>query len=191
MGKFIVRDKHIAFVNAVISGMPQYQAYIEFISPSKKLKKATAEGGAHKLMKRSDMKNLMERIRAERQNAITAEISRNVGKEFQALILSTEEIDAFHSAVLQGQVEVEEVIIMKTLQYDDKGNVIKKSDTPMRIKRGPNIREKQISAQELYRRRGNYAPTKLMGAFGKVDDEGNLENVQRFVVLSNGERIPL
>lgn len=191
MGKFIVRDKHIAFINAVVSGMPQYQAYIEFISPTKKLKKATAEGGAHKLMKRSEMKNLLETIKTERQNAITAEISRNVGKEFQTIILTAEEIDAFHSAVLQGQVEVEEVVILKTLTYDEKGNVIKKQDTPMRIKRGPNIREKQISGAELYRRKGSYAPTKMWGAFKNIPNDDKPEDVERYVMLSDGTRIPL
>lgn len=191
MAKFVIRDKHVAFVNAIASGMPRYEAYLKFISTRKNVKKTTAEAGASKIMARSEMKNLLERVMKERQDAITAEISRNVGKEFQAIILSTEEIDAFHCAVLQGQVEVEEVIIMKTLTYDEKGNVIKKQDTPMRIKRGPNIREKQISGAELYRRRGSYAPSKMFGAFKNLDDDGGPENVERYVMLSTGEKIPL
>lgn len=192
MGKFIIRDKHIAFANAIVSGMPQYQAYIQHIAVNKKLKKETAHTGATKIMARSEMKQLVEKIKQERQDAINQEVARNIGKEFQTTILTTEEIDAFHCAVLQGLVEVEEVIIMRTLTYDEKGRVIKKTDTPMRVKRGPNIREKQVSAQELYRRRGDYKPMKFLGAFGKVNEEdGTLENVQRFVLLSNGERIPL
>lgn len=193
MAKFIIRDKHVQFVNAIASGMPRFEAYIKFISPTKKLKKTTAEVGAAKIMARSEMKNLLDKVMKERQEAITAEISRNVGKEFQATILSTEEIDAFHCAVLQSQVEIEEVIIMKTLTYDEKGNVIKKADTPMRVKRPPNVREKQISAAELYRRRGSYAPSRMLGAWGRVnaDDPDKLEDVQRFVLLANGERIPL
>lgn len=191
MGKFKINDRHIAFANAVAGGMEQYKAYIEFMSIGKKAKKMTASANASGLMKRHEIKSLIEQASKARAEAITGVMSRNVAQEFSTILLTVDELDSFHSSVVQGKIEVEEVVPVYTNSYDKAGRITQRTTSFMRVKRPPNIREKQISVQELYKRGGNYAPSRLFAALGAVNEEGELANVERVVVLSSGEKLPL
>lgn len=195
MGKFKVSDKHVAFVNAIAGGMTNYEAYQQFMSPGKKAAKMTAAKNASVLLKRPQMKELLARTIREREQAITGVITRNIAKEFSTILLNVDELDAYHSAIVQGLVEVEEVVPQFTVNeiLDGQGKVIKRQRVQsfVRVKRPPNIREKQISIDALYKRNGNYAPSRLFAGVGRVNDEGDIENVERYIILSNGEKLPL
>ena len=192
MANFKINDRHIAFCNAIAGGMKDFQAYIEFMSPGKKAKKGTAAAHASRLLKRPQIQQLIEQARKARAEAITGEAARIVAKEFSTTLLTVDELDAYHSAVVQGLVEVEEVVPVYTNTYDKAGRIVSRQTSFMRVKRPPNIRERQISIAELYKRQGSYAPSKLFGAFAKAKEEdGEQEIVERFVLLSTGEKIPL
>lgn len=195
MGKFKLNDRHVAFCNAVAAGMDQFKAYQEYMSPGKKAAKMTAAVRSTGLMKRPEIKEIIERSKAARELEITGAMTRDIGKEFKAITLTTEEVDSFHYAVLQGQVEVEEIVPQWVTKesYNKNGVLVAKERVQqmIRIKRPPNVREKQVSADAIYKRFGNYAPSKMFGAFGKVNEEGQLEDVKRMVILSTGERIEL
>lgn len=196
MSKFRVNDRHVAFVNGIAAGMDDYKAYQQYMSPGNKAGKMTAAANACKLLKRPEIKELLANARKARNEAITEVATRNIGKEFTTVPLTLDEMDAFHYAVIQGLVEVEEVVPQYAYSevLNEAGKVIKRQRTQtfVRVKRPPNIREKQFSLDYLHKRQGNYAPTKMLGAFGKVnDDSGELENVERYVMLSNGEKILL
>jgi hypothetical protein len=195
MGRFKINDRHVAFANAIAAGMDHYKAYQEYMSPGKKAKRMTASANASVLLKRKEIKDLVDRARKEREAAITGVMLREVGKEFSTTLLTVDELDNFNSAVIQGLVSVEEIVPTYTVNetLDDQGKVIKRSKTRsfVKITRPPNIREKQASVQELYKRFGNYAPSRLFAGVGRVNDEGDIENVERFIILSNGDRIPL
>lgn len=192
MGKFQTNDKHVAFCNAVAGGMDAYKAYIEYLSPGKKATKRTAAPHASKLMKRPEIQQLINQAKRIRGEEIIRTSARVVAQEFATTILTVEEMDSFHSAIVQGLVQVEEVIPVYKNTYDDKGRIKTRESNFVRVKRPPNIRERQISISELYKRNGNYAPAKLLGAFGKVNEEtGDMENVERFVIFSDGSKVPL
>lgn len=195
MGKFKVSDKHVAFVNAIAGGMNNYEAYQQFMSPGKKAAKMTAAKNASVLLKRPEMKELLARTIREREQAITGVITRNIAKEFSTILLNVDELDAYHSAIVQGLVEVEEVVPQFTVNeiLDNEGKVVKRQRVQsfVRVKRPPNIREKQISIDALYKRNGNYAPSRLFAGVGRVNDEGEIENVERYIILSNGDKLPL
>lgn len=196
MNNFRITDKHILFASDVAAGKDQYQAYIDHLATRKDIKKEGAKVQSSKLINRPEMKQLIEKIRKEKTEALVSITARQVAKEFKTVLLETEELDAYHCAIIQGMVEVEEVVPVYTYEdvLNEKGQVIKRIKKPsfMKVKRPPNIREKQISIDAIYKRRGNYAPAKLFGAFGNVNDEtGDIENVERFVILSTGEKIPL
>jgi len=196
MAKFKINDRHVQFCNAVAGGLELYKAYQEHMSPGKLAKRMTAAVHASRLMKQPEIVQLIDKARAARGEAITAEITRNVAKEFsETTLLTVDELDKYHCAIVQGLVEVEDVVQVYrwTDILDKNGQVVKRTKEAnfMRIKRPPNIREKQISISELYKRNGNYAPSKIFGAMGKVNDEGEVENVERFVILSDGSKIPM
>jgi hypothetical protein len=196
MGKFKINDRHVAFCNAIASGMDNYKAYQEYMSPGKKAGKNTASVNANALIKRPAIQELIEQARKARAEAITGEMTRVLAPEFSTLILLPEELDAFHSAIVQGKALVEEVVpVYKwTETFDKNGNLIerKKEANFVSVKRPPNVREKQISIDALYKRGGHYPAIRLFGAFKNLgNDDVPEELVERVVLLSNGEKIPL
>src|SRR3972149_6581258 len=174
MAKFKLKDKHVLFVNAIVGGMTARQAYIEHIAVNEKVTIHSASVTASRLMTRPEIKQLLERTRLAREEAITGEISRQVAKEFTGLVLTNDEMDAYNSAIVQGFVEVEEVVPQWTLDeiLDGEGKVVKrtKRQTFVRVKRPANIRERQISMDILFKRFGSYAARKLFAAVGNVND---------------------
>lgn len=194
-GKFKLNDKHIAFANAIAGGMDQQDAYIKFIATRPDISKGTAATNASGLMKRKEVREVVDRAKAARELEITGIAVRNIPQEFKTSVLTTDELDGYHSAIVLGLVEVEELIQVYNWveTYDKKGNMIGRTRQAqvMKVPRKPNIREKQISMDALFKRTGSYAPSRLFAAIGKINDEGDIENVERFVLLSNGEKIPL
>lgn len=195
MGKFKVQPRHIQFCNAVAAGMEQYKAYQQFVSPGGKAKDTTAVSRASDLAKRPEIQKILNEVRAVFQAKITNEAAKALDPVFSEVVLTVDQLDSYHSAIIQGKVEVEEVIhSYKWIEkLDANGNVIsrKKEPTFVRVKRPPNIREKQVSIDAMYRRFGNYAPSRLFGAMGKVNDDGEVEDVERFVLLASGEKVPM
>lgn len=191
--RFKIQPRHIAFVHAIVGGMTATQAYIEHMSPGKKANNGTARSNASGLMKRPEIQKVYEDAVAARDKAITEVHLRNIPKEFSTPLLSTDELDAYHSAIVLGLVDMEEYF--QSFQWEEiidpeTNKIIKRVRKPVLIpiKRKPNFREKQISMDALYKRTGSYAPSKLFAAVGSVNDEGELENVERYVVYSTGEK---
>lgn len=191
MNKFQLKDKHVAFCNDVASGKEKFQAFIDHISINKKSSKASAAVNASKLLARPEIQECIARCRAAREAEITGVAVRNIDPVFKSLVLSVDEMDAYHSAVIQGMVEVEEVVPVYNTTYDKNGKVLSKTTSFMRVKRPPNIREKQISIDALFKRRGAYAPVKSLNAFKTFgdNDNGEIEEMERYIIFSNGEKM--
>lgn len=190
-------DRLLKLVNAVATGMDQTDAYLQHYS-NKGTKRRSATFQASKILGRPAVQDLLKQAREQRALAVKLEMDKQqkvYAKEFLEKVLTVDHLDSFHSSVIQGLVEVEEYVPVYTVEevLDLAGNVIKRIRKPglLPTKRKPNIREKQISVDALYKRNGNYAPGKLLGAFANVNDDGELENVKRFVIMANGERVPL
>lgn len=194
----LTTDKLLKFIYAVAAGMNQDEAYIQHYSRNGKCKKATARTNASELLAKPANRELLAKARQERVDAMKLELQLNqqkVAKEFIEKVLTVDQLDSFHSSVIQGFVEVEEYVPIYTVEeiLDHNGRVIKKIRKPglSKITRKPNIREKQVSVDALYKRNGNYAPGKVVGAFGNVNDDGEVENIKRFVIMANGDRMPM
>jgi len=187
------------FVNAVATGMEQTEAYLQHIAKPHCSKRSATET-ASKILAKPKVQDMLIKARQEHELVLKLEMekSRKVyAKEFMEKVLTVDHLDSFHSSVIQGLVDVEEFVPVYTVEeiLDSTGTrVVKRIRKPglLPTKRKPNIREKQVSVDALYKRFGNYAPSKVLGAFGQVpDDGGELQNVKRFIILANGERVPL
>ncbi len=194
MAKFKITDKYVAFANAIAGGMDQYKAYIKYVAVKKNCTKGSAMVRASRIALRPEIQDIINKARAARGEAITQVIAREVAEEFKATHLTVEELDSWHYAVIQGKVMIEEVVPQITYNeiLDKEGKVVQRQRTQnfVRVLRPPNVREKQISVDAIYKRNGNYAPSRLFAAVKNMDD-GLDENVQRVVVLSDGTELPL
>jgi hypothetical protein len=195
MGKFKVTDKYVAFANAIAGGMDQYKAYIKYVAVKKDCTKGNAMVRSSRLALRPEIKAIIEKARGERSDAITQVIAREVAEEFKTTHLTVDELDSWHYAVIQGKVMVEEVIPQWTTTeiFDKQGNVVQRQRVQnfVRVSRPPNVREKQNSVDAIYKRNGDYAPSRLWAAMKNVDDPAGEENVQRVIMLSDGSTVPL
>lgn len=195
--KFKLLDKHVAFCNAVVAGEDHWKAYLKFISPRKDAKRTTSQVNASKLMKRPQIKACIKRIQKEREEHITEANLALIPKEFTTTALTIDQMDSFHYSVALGLTMIEEHVVVYRVEeiLNQDGKVAKRVRIPniQKYLRAPNVREKQISIAEIYKRFGSYAPSKLAGWFktqpGNEDDPG--ENVERFVLLSNGDKIAI
>jgi hypothetical protein len=195
--KVTTEERILKFVLGIASGLDQTDSYLQFYS-KKPIPKRTATIQASKLVATSKVQTMLAKAREERALAIREELAKaqqNVAKEFLEAVLTVDQMDAFHSSVVKGMVEVEEFIPIYTTEeiLNEKGAVIKRIRKPglSKIIRKPNVREKQVSVDALYKRFGSYAPLKAFGAFGKVNDEGQVEKVKRFIIMATGERVPM
>lgn len=186
-------DKLLSFVNAIASGMDRYKAYIRFYAKNPKIKPSSARSCAAILLGKAHVQDLLTKALEVRKTVIPEimeQQARTVGKEFAAIQLTTEEMDNFHSAVIQGQVEVVENITVYTWTdiLDGKGKVIRRERRAgvMKATRPPNIKEKQVSIDALYRRRKAY-PAAI--PFGKDDDAEGM--TIDFIMMADGTKQPL
>jgi hypothetical protein len=191
-------DRILKMVNGVASGMDQTEAYLKFYSKKPTIPKRTATFQASRLFAKSEIQELLQQAREQRAVALKEELAKSqrvVAKEFIQQVLTVDQLDSFHSSVIQGFVNVEDHVPVYTVEeiLNEDGKVIKRIRKPglLPITRKPNIREKQVSVDALYKRNGNYAPGKIAGAFGNVNEDGELENIKRFVIMASGERVPM
>lgn len=185
----------IAFVNAVASGMDQYKAYLEFIAKKKTIKKDSATSRASKLLRQSNVVQLLNQAIANREIAMKQALSvraEEVAKEFCSQNLTIEELDSFHTAVIRGIVEVEENVAVYTWNefVDENGKVYKRTRTAgiMKAKRPPNVREKQISVDALYRRRKAYP---AVNPFGPKEEDGSEGEAIPYIILADGSELKM
>lgn len=188
-GKFKVLDKHILFANDIAAGVDQWKAYQKHISP--KSAKPTAQTKSSGLANLPPIKKLIQKAQQARQDSIIKYNAENLPEELKGVILTVEDLDMLHYNIVRGKVLVEEVIPVQTITKDERGREVSRTTSFMRVKRTPNIRERQASASEIYKRFGHYAPNKVLGAFKNMDNDGEGENIERFIMLSTGEKIPM
>lgn len=189
----IITKRHIDFA----------KVYVQTLSPADAYQKAYKHKdrnycriAAHGLLKKPEIKGLIDKFRIE-QDQLVSEGRKKALEDLKDQILTDIELDYFHSQVLRGQLMVEEVFQVREYvptQYDKAGGIIPGTGrwavTFKKVQRKPNIREMQFSAAELYKRKGSYAPLKIRPVTGANDPEDEDEQPQRFILLSNGERLP-
>jgi len=195
MSYFNLKDNHIAFCNAVVNGMKPREAYLKFVAKDpKQMTYASASVCGSQLLKRPEIKNTIEKFQLKLIEQVTGETSRIIAKEFTTTMLTVDEMDCFHSAIIQGLVEVEEVVPVYRWNevLNSKGAIVQRTKEAnfVRVKRPPNIKEKQISIDALYKRFGNYAARKFIGAIGELNGNGDV-TIKRMILLSTGEKIPM
>jgi len=198
LANFTPTDRYQKFVSAIASGLDQTEAYLNFYTKNKSLAKRSATISASKLLMKPFIQDMLKEAREQRALAVKQELAksaRTVAKEFVEQVLTVDQMDSFHSSVIKGLVDVEEFVPVYTVEeiLDAEGKVIKRIRKPglLPTRRKPNIREKQVSVDALYKRFGNYAPSKMLGAFATTNDEGEIENIKRFVIMASGERLPM
>jgi hypothetical protein len=160
----------------------------------------SAGPSAHNLLKKQEIKDYIDKLKRDKEKQMQ-ETRKQELELIKEQVLTEIELDFFHSQVLRGEIMVEEVIPTREyvpVEKDDKGNVIlgtgRWAVSFKSVRRKPNIREMQISADQLYRRKGSYAAIKIKPTRGDNDDDiidETPQPAQRFILLSNGERLPL
>lgn len=200
MRNIVITDKHHGFTQAIATGLEGYKAYKQFIAKGK-VKDATARSAASKLLAYPEIQELLEVKRKQRITAIeqannnvikkaAQEAVESLSPDFFGIALTTDNLDQLHYNIVKGLVEVEEIFPVKKITKQG-GKVVEETVSFERIMRKPTIRERQASIDALYKRFGSYAPVKGAFGFGKLDNENEGEdNAKRFVVLSDGTKIP-
>lgn len=180
----------LAFVSAVANGMDQGKAYTQFLAKKKTLKPTSAVARASRLLRRPEINKMYDEaieVRKKVVSEVIKEQSRVLAREFSAIQLTTDELDSFHSAVIQGQVEMIENIVVYTWQeeLDELGNVVKRIRNAgiMKATRPPNIKEKQASVDALYRRRKAYP---AVSGF-KTPEDGE-EEIVDYILNADGSK---
>jgi phage terminase small subunit len=170
------------------------ESYLKFYTDSKR---KSANVAAHYLLKRPEIQEFISFLEADMEEK-EKEVRERAIAELKKKIISMVELDVFHSQVVRCEVEVEDVLpVREYIPFDAKiPNSGRWLISFKRIKRLPNLRERQISAAELYRRQGAYAPTKTKfieegDGLLPANGNGNGNGSARFVILANGEKIPI
>lgn len=187
-------NKHIEFCREFMASNSATDAYSKAFK--NKNRRSCSVAASYLLTKRPEIKELIEKMRRDKEQQLIAFKEKEL-QDLKQQVLSEIELDFFHSQVLRGQMLVEEVYQVREyvpVQKDQLGQLVPGTGrwavTFKKVTRPPNIREKQISADMLYRRKGSYAPLKIR-PIGIEDGDGEeSENEERVLILSNGERIP-
>ena len=196
MSGFILKEKHLAFCNDFVSGLPSWEAYQKHIARPGSTKRSCLSA-VSKFITKKEVRLAIDKIRKTREEHIIQSQARIVAKEFSTKVLTVDEMDCFHSAVAQGLVMVEELVPVYHWEevLDGEGKIIRREKKVqfMQVKRPPNIKEKQYSISELYKRGSHYPAPRFFGAFKNLDNDDPTAdiNTERFILLSNGERVPL
>lgn len=186
--KLKVSAKHYEFASKVAAGIPQTDAYMQTLATASTGRK-TASVKASIMAARPEIQAIIKRAKKELEDEILKKNAKNLPAEFKTKALTIEQLDGFLYAVILGKIDTEEIIPVQTIHRNKDGKEIKRTWRVERVKRKPNVKEKQQAVDMLYKRFGSYAPNRLFAAVGSVNEEGDLENVERVVVLSNGERL--
>lgn len=142
---------------------------------------------AHKLLAKPEIKEHIAKLEKDKE-AQLIELRKNELEKLKLEILTEIELDYFHSQVVRGQIEVEEVVQVKEyipLQIDNQGKTIEGTGISIssfkKIKRPANIMERQRSAMELYKRKGSYALLKK--PVNNFDDAEEAEEIKEAEVM--------
>lgn len=186
--KLKITNAYRAFAASVAGGEDAYKAFLKHIG-TPKTSPATAKVRASLLLNKPPIKALVAKASEELNKAIVKANIDTLPEELKTVMLTVDQIDSFHYAVLKNAVEVEEIHPVTTIKRDKNGREVERTVTFHKVKRRANIRERQISSDYIYKRLGSYAPTKIFGAFKDIDEP--TEKAPRFLLLSNGEKIEL
>lgn len=181
--------KHLRIINHfVLTGNKDESYRTEFPTV-----KSTAT--SHHFFNKPEIKEKVEEIMAIRDIAYTDGIKKTLEKMSEQ-VASEIEIDVFHTSVLRGQIMMIEHFAVREKRFNEKNGVIEDVAVIKKIERPPTIKEKQISASELYKRRGSYKAVQRVQI--EQDDTKSAEiaksgsqDIMRVVILSNGERLPI
>jgi hypothetical protein len=152
-----------------------------------------------KLLKKEDVQTFIDKLRRAKEEQIIAGRKKEI-EDLKEQVLHEIELDVMHSQICRGAMLVEEIYQVREyvpVQKDDSGQLVPGSGrwavTFKRVTRAPNIREKQISSDLLYKRKGSYAPLKIRATGGANDadiEDADSQPEERYIILSNGNRLP-
>jgi phage terminase small subunit len=186
--KLKITNAYRAFAASVAGGEDAYKAFLRHIG-TPKTSPATAKVKASRLLQQPPIKALVAKASEELNRAIVKANIETLPEELKTAMLTIDQIDSFHYAVIKNLVEVEEIHPVTTIRRDKNGREVERTVTFHKVKRKANIRERQLSTDYIYKRLGSYAPTKIFGAFKDLDEP--TEKVARTLILSNGVEVDL
>lgn len=183
-----LRGRHYDFARHVVENNNPMAAYKKFY---KCKNNNVASAGSTKLVKRPEIQELIVTMQRDKEAMIKQARSEELEK-MKDQIISEIELDKFHTDVLRNDISVEEIIVMREFtpaHKDGKGNDIpgRWISAIKKIQRAPNLREKQISADQLFKRKGSFAAVKVKA---EVDLSDNRETT-RLIKLSDGSTLPM
>lgn len=194
-------EKHIQVIKKFIETGEQAASYSAFMGRKKPESDKVA---ASNFFKRPEVKKMLKLLQDAKEKGIVSATEKVYADLYAKEIASELELDIFHTKVVRGQIEVQEVFAVKEKMIVNKlvnGKLVPLVEEKVlfkRVQRLPTIKEKQYSAAELYKRSGSYKPFKVKVSDNQDDQEaaeqakGNqVETVERFIVLSNGEKLKM
>lgn len=196
-------EKHIAVIREFLDTNEQTASWIKHFSTGNTNSERVA---ASIFFKRPEVKKMLKVMRDTRDKAILQATQKTYEKLFSEEIASDLELDIFHTSVIRGKVEVEEIFEVKEkrlVPFTDAATGHRKTiveDTTVfkRVKRLPNISERQASAKELYKRRGSYKMVPRAQDGDQDDTEqaemskGNeVTAIRRTIMLSDGKLLEM
>ncbi len=188
-----LRLKHKEFCKLIAEN--EFSATEAYCRSFNTTNRKTAAPCASRLLEKKEILDEIEKFKEEKSklaNEIALASKAQAITEMKAQILNDIELDYFHSQVVRGEVEIEELWPVREyipLTKDDprSGRWLVSFK---KVKRLPNVREKQISASELYKRMGSYATPKAKLFIEDDRDERDKTPKQDVIILSDGTTIP-
>lgn len=186
-------DRHIEAIKEFIVTSQQGASWEKYFGTGNKDADKVA---ASKFFKRPEAKRMVKILRDSREKAIVEATKKTYEKLYAEQIASELELDIFHTKVLRGEAEMEEVFAVREKRFNAMAKTMEEQVVFKRVKRTPSIKEKQISSDLLYKRKGSYkGVTKVQieqddqkaAAIAK-DGQGQIE---RCVILSDGTKLPI
>lgn len=157
----------------------------------------TSKSNSCKLVQKPEIKAYIEKLQKDKHD-VTERAKELAADNLKDKIISETELDYFHTQVMRGEIMVEEVYPVREyipIQRNDKNEILAGTGKWIisfkKITRAPNIRERQLSASELYRRKGSYSPTKFKAEIEDAQGKEDATDKTNFIILSDGSKIPL
>lgn len=149
---------------------------------------------SHHFFNKPDVKKKVEEVTAIRDKFYSDGI-KNAYDKFAELVASELEVDVMHTKIIRREIKMTDRVPLKYRKVNDDGTIHEYYEI-MDVEREPTIKEMQISASELYKRRGSYKAVQRVQI--EQDDTKSAEiaksgsqDIMRVVILSNGERLPI
>lgn len=193
-------EKQIKVIQQFLSTNEQLESYLKYFgSGNRKMDAVTA----CRWFKKPEVKRMVKLLREEREKAIIKATQDTYIKMYAEQIASELELDIFHTEVVRGKAEMEEVFAVREKTLVNRivqGQVVPFMEEKVvfkRIKRAASIKERQVSASELYKRKGSYKGVAKVSAGqddqqAAINSKGN-ENtpIERYAILSDGTKLPI